>query len=122
MKRPLVVALALAVAIPVINLPAPTADAQVLAGRHAARRPAPRPRLTEAEETRLFEAEDLVFELDGQIADIQAAGEAAVPIESVEHAAIDFLRLGAEAEVLAPAALRAEMRRTTERLTALYAG
>ena len=37
MKRPLVVALALAVAIPVINLPAPTADAQVLAGRHAAR-------------------------------------------------------------------------------------
>jgi predicted DNA-binding transcriptional regulator YafY len=43
-----------------------------------------------------------------------------VPIESVEHAAIDFLRLGAEAEVVTPAPLRAEMRRTAERLAALY--
>lgn len=47
--------------------------------------------------------------------------EVAVPIESVAHAAIDFLRLGAEAEVMAPAALRAEMRRTARRLAALYA-
>ena len=62
----------------------------------------------------------IAAELDAAAGDGWA--EAAVPIESVEHAAIDFLRLGAEAEVLAPAALRAEMRRTTERLTALYAG
>ncbi|HYC73430.1 helix-turn-helix transcriptional regulator [Brevundimonas sp.] len=46
--------------------------------------------------------------------------EVVVPIESLEHAAVDFLRLGAEAEVMAPAALRAEMRRTAERLAALY--
>ena len=48
--------------------------------------------------------------------------EVVVPIESVEHAAVDFLRLGAEAEIVAPAPLRAEMRRTAERLAALYPG
>lgn len=48
--------------------------------------------------------------------------EVIVPIESVEHAAVDFLRLGAEAEIVAPAPLRVEMRRTAERLAALYPG
>lgn len=48
--------------------------------------------------------------------------ELAVPIESVEHAATDFLRLGAEAEVLAPASLRAAMRASALRLAALYPG
>lgn len=43
-----------------------------------------------------------------------------VPIESIEHAAMDFQRLGAEAEVLAPAALRSEMRDAALRLAALY--
>jgi len=43
-----------------------------------------------------------------------------VPIESVAHAAMDFQRLGAEAEVLAPAALRSEMRDAARRLAALY--
>ena len=107
MKRPLVVALALALAVPVINLPAPTADAQVLAGRHAARRPAPRPRLTEAEETRLFEAEDLVFELDGQIADIQAAGEAAGGLTEAQ-----------QAEIATLTRRRADAQRTIDRLEA----
>jgi predicted DNA-binding transcriptional regulator YafY len=46
--------------------------------------------------------------------------EVVVPIESVEHAATDFLRLGAEAEVLSPPDLRAEMRESAGRLTALY--
>lgn len=43
-----------------------------------------------------------------------------VPIESVEHAAVDFLRLGGEAEVLAPAALRDAMRAAAGRLALLY--
>ncbi|GLS01550.1 transcriptional regulator [Brevundimonas denitrificans] len=43
-----------------------------------------------------------------------------VPIESVEHAAVDFLRLGGEAEILAPAALRDAMRETAGRLAQLY--
>lgn len=47
--------------------------------------------------------------------------EVVVPIESIEHAAMDFQRLGAEAEVLAPAALRSEMRDAVRRLAALYA-
>ncbi|NJC39915.1 TolA-binding protein [Brevundimonas alba] len=75
MKRTLVIALALATAMPVIAVPV-MADAQVLTGRGAPRRaPAPRPRLSEAEQERLFEAEDLVAELEGQIADIQTTAE-----------------------------------------------
>jgi predicted DNA-binding transcriptional regulator YafY len=47
--------------------------------------------------------------------------EVVVPIESVDHAAQDFLRLGVEAEVLAPAALRERMRRMAAELALLYA-
>jgi predicted DNA-binding transcriptional regulator YafY len=47
--------------------------------------------------------------------------EVVVPIESVEHAATDFLRLGPEAEVLAPPELRAAMAATARRLAALHA-
>lgn len=47
--------------------------------------------------------------------------EVAVPIESVGHAAVDFLRLGAEAEVLAPPELRDAMAAAARRLAALYA-
>jgi predicted DNA-binding transcriptional regulator YafY len=46
--------------------------------------------------------------------------EVVVPIESVAHAAIDFQRLGVEAEVLEPADLRARMRDTAMRLSAMY--
>jgi predicted DNA-binding transcriptional regulator YafY len=53
-------------------------------------------------------------EADGRV-------EVVVPIESVEHAATDFLRLGPEAEVLAPPELRAAMAATARRLAALHA-
>ena len=46
--------------------------------------------------------------------------EVTVPIESVAHAATDFLRLGPEAEVLAPAALREAMRAAAGRLAQVY--
>lgn len=56
-----------------------------------------------------------------------AAGEdaagwvtAVIPIESVQHAHGDLLRLGAEVEVLAPAQLRERMEQTARELTALY--
>jgi len=45
-----------------------------------------------------------------------------VPIESIEHAAGEFLRLGVQAEVLAPPALRAAMKATAARLGEIYAG
>ncbi|RZJ00137.1 MAG: WYL domain-containing protein [Brevundimonas sp.] len=43
-----------------------------------------------------------------------------VPIESIEHASRDFLRLGAEAEVLSPETLRTAMTATAARMAALY--
>ena len=46
--------------------------------------------------------------------------EVTVPIESVAHAETDFLRLGPEAEVLTPAALREAMRAAAGRLAQLY--
>lgn len=76
MKRTLAVALALATAMPVITLPV-VADAQVLTGRGSPRRaPPPRPALSEAEENRLFEAENQAFEIETRIADIEAAAQA----------------------------------------------
>ncbi len=45
-----------------------------------------------------------------------------VPIESVAHAANQLINLGADAEVLAPAGLRAQLRLTALRLVKLYAG
>jgi predicted DNA-binding transcriptional regulator YafY len=44
-----------------------------------------------------------------------------IPIESIDHAAGDILRLGAEAEVLWPAALRETMAALAARLGAIYA-
>jgi len=45
---------------------------------------------------------------------------AVVPIESAEHAHGEFLRLGAEIEVLGPGDLRDRMRRTARSLSELY--
>jgi predicted DNA-binding transcriptional regulator YafY len=45
-----------------------------------------------------------------------------VPIESVGHAHQDFLRLGAEVEVLEPAALREQLAATARSLAGLYTG
>lgn len=43
-----------------------------------------------------------------------------IPIESIEHASNQLLRLGAEAEVLQPAALRARMAASARRLARVY--
>jgi predicted DNA-binding transcriptional regulator YafY len=43
-----------------------------------------------------------------------------VPIESVEHAAHELLKLGADAEVTEPAELRERLRLSAQRLVALY--
>ena len=92
MKRSLVIALAAALALPAVTVPVTPADAQVLTGRGAPRRAAPpRPALSEAEENRLFEAEDQVFQIDTQLADLQAAGEAAGGLTEAQQAQIDAL-------------------------------
>jgi predicted DNA-binding transcriptional regulator YafY len=43
-----------------------------------------------------------------------------LPIESAEHALSDFLRLGAEAEVLAPPELRERVAQTVALLARIY--
>jgi predicted DNA-binding transcriptional regulator YafY len=47
--------------------------------------------------------------------------EAEIPIESIDHAAGEILKLGAEAEVLDPPELRLKLVETAARLTAIYA-
>jgi len=47
---------------------------------------------------------------------------AVVPIESLIHAHQDFLRLGAEVEVLEPAGLRERLAETARSLAAIYGG
>ncbi len=46
--------------------------------------------------------------------------EVEVPIESLHHAAAEMLRLGTEAEVLSPPALRSRMRDASARLASMY--
>jgi len=55
------------------------------------------------------------------VADARGWRRVTVPIESVEHAADEMLKLGAEAEVIEPQALREALRLRAERLLALYA-
>lgn len=78
MKFVLIAALALSVAAPAAVTFAPTsAEAQVMAGRGAARQAerARRPALSEREENRLYAAQDEVQTLTQQVEEIQAAGE-----------------------------------------------
>ena len=79
MKSVLVLAAALVMAMPVVSVPT-VADAQVLTGRSRATsarraRPAP-PRLTEAEEDQLYDAQTEIGTISEQVAGLQAAGQA----------------------------------------------
>ena len=71
----------------------------------------------------------LPHQMGSAVAQAAAAGEpqpdgwllARVPIESDSHAVAEFLRLGAEAEVLEPTSLREQIAKTVASLAALYA-
>jgi len=92
MKHALVAALALALATPVVAIPAP-ADAQVLTGRHSGRASPPRrasaPRLSQAEQQQLWDAQDLVTDLNATIESLQADGAAAGGLTDAQRAEID---------------------------------
>ncbi len=81
MKLPLIALLAVVLAAPVVTVPT-AADAQVRVGSGARRDPPrrvrpPAPRLTEAEEDRLWDAQAEVNNLDTQIAAVNALAAAA---------------------------------------------
>lgn len=110
MKSALVLAAALVMAMPVVSVPT-VADAQVLTGRSRpspARRarPAP-PRLTEAEENQLYDAQAEIDTLDGQVADVRAAGETQGALTPEQQAYLD-----------AQAARRTELEAVVTRLEA----
>jgi predicted DNA-binding transcriptional regulator YafY len=68
-------------------------------------------------------SQEVAESVDRSIAKEKAGwSRVSVPIESVAHAANQLIGLGADVEVLAPAALRARLRLTAKRLTRLYAG
>ena len=106
MKLPLIAILALATAVPVISIPA-ASDAQVLTGRGRPAPRAPRPPLSPSEEDRLFAAQDLVMEMDDEIAEINAAVQAAGAASAEQTALLQT-----------HTARRAEAQRTVERLEA----
>ncbi|RZJ32396.1 MAG: hypothetical protein EON85_01170 [Brevundimonas sp.] len=90
--RALVAVLALATAMPVISIPT-FSDAQVLTGRGSARgasrpRRAQPPRLTAVEQQQLWDAQDLVADLNAQIGAIQDQGAAAGGLTDAQRAEI----------------------------------
>lgn len=94
MKLPLIALLAAVMAAPVVSIPVP-ADAQVLTGGGRARparraRPAPPP-LSEAEEDRLWDAQDEIGDIDAQVADLQALVETQGALTAEQQAQIDAL-------------------------------
>ncbi|WP_332639906.1 hypothetical protein [Brevundimonas sp.] len=110
MKSAIVLAAAIVMAMPVVSVPS-VADAQVLIGRGRSAparraRPAP-PRLTEAEENQLWDAQSEVDTIDGQVADVRAAGETQGSLTPEQQAYLD-----------AQAARRAELEAVITRLEA----
>lgn len=92
MKFALVLAAALVMAMPVVSVPT-FADAQVLTGRGRSTparraRPAP-PRLTEAEENQLWDAQSEIETLDERTAEVRAAGETQGSLTPEQQAWLD---------------------------------
>lgn len=94
MKIALVALLAAVVAAPVVYVPTP-ADAQVRVGsgarRDPPRRARPAPRLSEAEQDRMYAAQDEILDIDSEIAAIRQAGETAGALSPERQAQIDAL-------------------------------
>ena len=81
-------------------------------------------RASEAGLARLRESSAAVAEaIDASppAADARGRRDVTIPIESVEHAALQVLRAGAEVEALAPAALRERVAAEARRIARLYA-
>lgn len=74
MIRIAVVVLALTLAAPVVTIPVP-ADAQVLAGRNAARAQPPRETREQRLQNRLYAAEDRLIEIESSISELETARE-----------------------------------------------
>ena len=114
MKLPLVALLAVVIAAPVVTVPT-LADAQVRVGsgarRDPPRRARPAPRLSEAEEDRMFAAQDQILDIDNEIAAIREASEAAGGLSSEQQTQIDALTVRRTAEQAVVDRLQAKLDR-----------
>lgn len=115
MKLPLVALLAVVLAAPVVTVPT-YADAQVRVGSGARRDPPrrvrpPAPRLTEAEEDRMWDAQAEINNLDTQIAGIQTQIQTAGGANPEHTAAIADLTARRTAEQAVYDRLQAKLNR-----------
>lgn len=115
MKLPLIALLAVVLAAPVVSVPT-SADAQVRVGS-GARRDTPRrvrppaPRLTDAEEDQMWDAQAEISDLDTQIAAVQALAQAAGGATAEQQATIADLTARRTAQQAVVDRLQAKLNR-----------
>lgn len=95
--RILIAVLAVAVSVPVVSIPT-SPEAQVLAGRNAARAARPRPSREDRLSGLLADAQDRLAEIEDEIAEIEGVGQTAGALTSGQQRQLTSLNQRRERE------------------------